>query len=116
MRRGTALNPANEPARILLILCCLRSGREDRARNELQTLLALESQEGAGAVGLVYRGDDALGGKRALNLSPFIKGRVPQPLLFSGGSQNRAVLRTAAKQGNYNWAAPKLHKASGSSG
>jgi hypothetical protein len=39
------LNPANEPARILLILCCLRSGKEDRARIELQTLLALNPKK-----------------------------------------------------------------------
>jgi tetratricopeptide (TPR) repeat protein len=39
--RALRLNPASEPTRILLILCCLRCGEEDRARYELQTLVAL---------------------------------------------------------------------------
>jgi hypothetical protein len=39
------LNPASEPTRILLILCCLRCGKEDRARYELQTLVALNPQK-----------------------------------------------------------------------
>jgi tetratricopeptide (TPR) repeat protein len=39
------LNPANEAARILLIVCCLRCGKRDRARSEFQTLLALNPKE-----------------------------------------------------------------------
>jgi tetratricopeptide (TPR) repeat protein len=35
------LNPANKPTRMLLIICCLRSGKVERARSEFQTLLAL---------------------------------------------------------------------------
>jgi tetratricopeptide (TPR) repeat protein len=35
------LNPTHEPARVLLILCCFRCGKEERARYEFQRLLAL---------------------------------------------------------------------------
>jgi tetratricopeptide (TPR) repeat protein len=40
-----ALNPANKPTRILLIICCLRCGKKDRARSEFQTLLALNPKD-----------------------------------------------------------------------
>jgi Flp pilus assembly protein TadD len=39
------LNLTNEPTRILVVLCCLRCGKEDRARYELQTLLALNPRK-----------------------------------------------------------------------
>jgi Flp pilus assembly protein TadD len=39
------LNPANKPARMLVILCCLRCGKVDRARSEFQTLLALNPKD-----------------------------------------------------------------------
>jgi Flp pilus assembly protein TadD len=39
------LNPSDKPTRILLITCCLRCGKKDRAWSELQTLVALNPKE-----------------------------------------------------------------------
>jgi tetratricopeptide (TPR) repeat protein len=39
------LNPSHEPTRILLITCCLRCGKKDRAWSELQTLVGLNPKE-----------------------------------------------------------------------
>lgn len=40
-----ALNPADKATRILLLRCCLRRGKVDRARSEFQTLLALNPKD-----------------------------------------------------------------------
>ncbi len=39
------LNPSDKPTRILLITCCLRCGKKDRAWSELQTLVGLNPKE-----------------------------------------------------------------------
>jgi tetratricopeptide (TPR) repeat protein len=39
------LNPNHDPTRILFITCCLRCGKQDLARSEMQTLVALNPKE-----------------------------------------------------------------------
>jgi tetratricopeptide (TPR) repeat protein len=39
------LNPNHDPTRILFITCCVRCGKQDLARSELQTLVALNPKD-----------------------------------------------------------------------